>query len=70
MNKQELIRYVKQQLDIDLIELNPIFGKTNDTIYLEIKRDDRFNLLSLLDKKGIRHEEHLNGKYWIYVEVE
>lgn len=67
MNRQELIKFIKYQIDVELTPITNEYLNIKNTIYVEIKKQDQFKVLSLLDKKGIRHEEHLNNKYWIYI---
>jgi len=68
MKKQELLDFIKYQLKIELKELENF--KSEKKIYVEIKKEDQFNVLSLLNEKNIEHNEHLNNKYWIYIEKE
>ncbi len=67
-NKQELIDYVAHQLNITLENnKNDILNDRRKILYTTITKANKNAVLSLLNKKGIRHENHINNYYFIYI---
>ena len=67
-NKQELIDFFKKQLNIDLKNIDGFCGNNSRLLYAEIPRKHRNNVLSYCIKSGIETCEHVNGKYWFYLD--
>lgn len=67
-NKQELVNFVKEQCGV-VLENNENYtlNKHPDFLYTEIPKTHKNQILSLFRKKNIQTNEHLNGKYWIYL---
>jgi flagellar biosynthesis regulator FlbT len=67
-NKQELIDFIAHQLNVTLKNdpNNALNGKRK-ILYTAIARVERNAVLSLLNKKGIRYENHINNYYFIYI---
>ena len=67
-NKQELIDYIARQTNITL-ENNPdsILNGKRKILYTTINRTNRNTVLSLLTRKGIRYENHVQDNYFIYL---
>ena len=66
MKKYKLLSFIKYQLNVELKDIDKF--KTKNMIYVEIKKENKFQVLSLLKKFNIEYCEHLNNKYWICVE--
>lgn len=68
MTKTELIDLVKRQLNIELIndKADP-FNKKRNVLYTKITRNNYYNVVSLLRRKGLRYEQHIDDYYWIYL---
>lgn len=68
-SKQELIDFVKHQTNIELKDdKSERLNNQQDVLYARLPgKSDNNAVLSLLDKYGIRHEEHLNNGYWIWL---
>ena len=70
-SKQELIDFVQQQCGVVLEnDEEYILNQHPDLLYTEIPKLHRNQILSLFHKKNIETNEHLNGKYWIYLQNE
>ena len=67
-NKQELIDDIARQTNITL-ENNPdsILNGKRKILYTTINRTNRNTVLSLLTRKGIRYENHVQDNYFIYL---
>jgi len=67
-NKQELIDYIAHQVGIRL-ENNKgdILNDRRKILYTAITKANKNAVLSLLNKKGIRYENHINNYYFIYI---
>ena len=66
--KQDLIDFVREQLGVVLEnDEEYILNKHPDLLYTEIPKRNRNQIFSLFQKKNIQTNEHLNGKYWIYL---
>lgn len=69
-NKQDLIDFVKHQLNIELINdpKNRLNSKQN-VLYTQISDRDAYSVLPLLRKKGLRYEKHRSygEDYWIWI---
>lgn len=73
-SKQELIDFIKKQTNIELKDdKSERFNDRDDILYARIPGKTGYEhkgtnpVLSLLEKNGIRCEEHLNSGYWIYL---
>ena len=67
-NKQELIDYVAHQLNITLENnKNDILNDRRKILHTTITKANRNAVLSLLTRKGIRYENHINNYYFIYI---
>ena len=66
--KHELIDFVRKQFGVILEndESHPL-NQHPDLLYTVIPRNQRNAILSFFHKKKIEINEHLNGKYWIYL---
>ena len=67
-NKQELIDYIAHQTNITLKNdpCNALNSKRK-ILYTSINKKNRNTVLSLLTKKGIRYENHIQDNYFIYI---
>lgn len=66
-SKEELIEFVKTQCGVVLPNESGFLNEDEYLLYTEIPRTNKIEILSLLDKYGIRHNEHLKNRYWIYL---
>ena len=67
-NKQELINYIANQLNITLENnKNNILNNKKKILHTTIRRNHRNTVLSLLNKKNIRYEHHTQDDYFIYI---
>jgi hypothetical protein len=67
-NKQELIDYIAHQVGIRLENnKNDILNDRRKILHTTITKANRNAVLSLLNKKGIRYENHINNYYFIYI---
>ena len=66
--KQDLIDFVREQFGVVLEndETYPL-NQHPDLLYTVIPKNQRNSILSFFRKKKIETNEHLNGKYWIYL---
>ena len=70
-SKQELIDFVQQQFGVVLEnDEEYILNDHPELLYTEIPKKHRNSILSFFRKKNIETNEHLNGKYWIYLKEE
>lgn len=67
-SKQELIDYIARQTNITLENdpCNALNGKRK-VLHTSINKNNRNTVLSLLTKKGIRYENHIQDDYFIYI---
>ena len=67
-NKQELIDYIAHQIGVRL-ENNPddILNNRRKILHTTITKANKNAVLSLLNKKGIQYENHINNYYFIYI---
>ena len=67
-NKAELISYIETNTNVTL-ENDPadLCNKKRYILHTVINKIDRLNVLSFLNKRGIRVEEHLYDSYYIYL---
>ena len=67
-SKQELVDFIAHQIGVRL-ENNPddILNSNRKILHTTITRNNRNTVLSLLTKKGIRYESHINDTYFIYI---
>ena len=70
-SKKELIKFVKEQCGV-VLENDETYtlNQHPELLYTEIPKKHRNSILSLFHKKNIETNEHLNGKYWIYIKEE
>ena len=66
-SKQELIEFVKTQLNVELKGEEPFDAEYEDLFYTKLPKNRKSEILSLFRKCGIETNEHLNNKYWIYL---
>lgn len=66
-SKQELIDFIKKQTNVELQNVDNFCGANPDLLYAEIPRNHRNSVLSLCRKYGIETNEHVNGKWWFYL---
>lgn len=68
-SKQDLIDFIKHQTNIEIKDdKSERLNNQDDILYARLPgHSDNNTVLSLLDKYGIRHEEHLNNGYWIWL---
>ena len=65
--KQEVIDFVKHQINVDLdTSGDSTFGKRN-VLYVGIPAHKEAETINLLKKKGYRVESHMKNRYWIYL---
>ena len=68
MSKTELINFVKHQVGVELLnDPNEMFNRKRNLLYTQITRKNYYNVASLLIKKGLRFEKHVDDYYWIYL---
>ena len=67
-NKAELISYIETNTNVTL-ENDPadLCNKKRYILHTVINKIDRLNVLSFLNKRGIRVEQHLYDSYYIYL---
>ena len=67
-NKAELISYIKTNTNVTLEnDTTDSCNKKRYILHTVINKIDRLNVLSFLNKRGIRVEEHLYNSYYIYL---
>lgn len=67
MKKQELICFIKQQLNIELEnDKDNCLNKKRKILYTQINQVDKIKVLSLLAKNKIHYEAHINNYYFIF----
>lgn len=66
-NKSELIAFIKDQCGVELQEESGSLNDDPELLYTEIPRKYKNSVLSVLKKYGIETNEHLNGKFWLYL---
>ena len=67
-SKKELVDFVKEQCGVVLEnDEDYTLNKHPDLLYTEIPKTHKNQIFSLFRKKNIQTNEHLNGKYWIYL---
>lgn len=66
--KQDLIDFVYEQFGVVLEnDETHQLNQNPDLLYTVIPKNQRNFILSFFHKKNIKTNEHLNGKYWIYL---
>ena len=67
-NKTELVSYIKKYTNVTL-ENDPadLCNKKRYILHTVINKNDRLNVLSFLNKRGIRVEQHIYDSYFIYL---
>ena len=67
-NKAELISYIEKYTNVTLEnDTADLCNKKRYILHTVINKTDRLNVLSFLNKRGIRVEEHLYDSYYIYL---
>jgi len=66
-NKNDFVSFIKEQLNIDIISDENQFNNKRNMLYAEISQKNQLSLFSLLRKNGVRYENHINNKFWIYI---
>ena len=67
-NKAELISYIETNTNVTLEnDTADLCNKKRYILHTVINKIDRLNVLSFLNKRGIRVEEHLYDSYYIYL---
>lgn len=67
-SKQELIQFIKNQVNVELSNNNSdMLNKNKKVLHTQISRDNKYPVLSLLSRYGIRCESHIKDNYFIYV---
>lgn len=67
-NKQELVDFVKHQVSVELEnDPNERANSKRKILYTSISDRNKYSILPLFHKYGIRYEKHLNDKYWVFV---
>ncbi len=66
-NKQELIDFVKTQLNVELKGEEPFDDEYEELFYTKLPKKQKNKILSLFHKYGIETNEHFNNKYWVYL---
>lgn len=67
-NKSELINFIEHQTNVKLInDKNDCLNSKRNLLHTEIDLKQKYNVLSLLNKYGIKYEYHVNNSYFIYV---
>lgn len=66
--KQDLVDFAREQFGVVLEndETHPL-NQHPDLLYTFIPKNQRNSILYFFHKKKIKTNEHLNGKYWIYL---
>ncbi len=64
-NKQELVDFVKTQLNVELKGEEPFDDEYEELFYTKLPKKNK--ILSLFNKYGIETNEHLNNRYWVYL---
>ena len=68
VSKQELVDFVKEQCGVVLENDEAhTLNKHPDLLYTEIPKKHKNQIFSLFRKRNIKTNEHLSGKYWIYL---
>ncbi len=66
-SKQELIDFIYKQCNVVLNNESGVLGECDGLLYTRIPQACLNSVLSVLNKYGIQHNEHLHNKYWIYL---
>ena len=66
-NKQELINFVKTQLNVELKGEEPFDDEYEELFYTKFPKERKNEILALFHKYGIETNEHLNNRYWVYL---
>lgn len=64
--KDSLIEFIKQQTNVELKnDKSDSMNSKRNVLYTQISRDNKNTVLSLLNKKGIRADNHIKDYYFI-----
>ena len=67
-NKAELISYIEKYTNVTLEnDTADLCNKKRYILHTVINKNDRLNVLSFLNKRGIRVEQHIYDSYFIYL---
>lgn len=67
-NKQEFIEFIKHQTNIELQnDGNSSLNRKRNILYTKIDYTSGYQIIPILKKLNIRHEEHMDGYYWIWI---
>jgi hypothetical protein len=67
-SKQDLIEFVKKQVNIELSnDSSDILNKNKKILYTQINRTNAYAILPILIKYRIRYKPHVKDNYFIYV---
>lgn len=66
--KEELIDFINTLTGVELEIIDSPNQRDPNLLYTELPRNHRAEILTILNKYGIQTNEHLNGKYWIYLD--
>ncbi|MBC2576558.1 hypothetical protein [Peptostreptococcus canis] len=67
-NKQELVDFVKNQVNIELENDKENFlNKKRKILYTKISDEDAYLVIPLFKKYGIAHERHYRERWFVYV---
>lgn len=67
LSKQDLVNYIKQQFNVEVKNERHYLNDNPNILYTEIPMKFKNNVVSGLKKLGVRIEEHINNKYWIWL---
>lgn len=66
-NKTDLIRFVKNQTNIELDNDKNILNNKRKILYTSINITNSYRILPLLKKHNIHYESHVGDNYFIYI---
>jgi hypothetical protein len=67
LNKQDLVNYIKQQFNVDIKNEKHHLNDNPNILYAEIPIKHKNSVVGELKRRGVRIEEHINNKYWIWL---
>lgn len=67
-NKNDLVKFVKHQTNVELVnDPGDILNNKRNLLYTEISGKNKYSILPLFHKYGIRYEKHIGERYWVFV---
>lgn len=67
-SKSELIQFVSHQVNIILPnDKDDRLNRKRKILYTQITDRQKYSVLPLLLKKGVRYEKHINNNYFIFI---